>query len=71
MSTDKIEDLIDSLEISNDEVSHEQRNFLYTSEANNSYWIELDVSDYSITDFKDRRKSNGIHKRTKPEKDIR
>ena len=69
MSHDKLEDLIDSLEISNDEVSHEQRNFLYKSEANNEYWIDLDVSDYSITEFKNRRKCDENYKgRNNPDK---
>ena len=53
----ELDDLIDSLEISGD-VSHQQMEFLYTSEANNNYWIELDVSNYSITEYINRKKEN-------------
>jgi len=52
-----LDDLIDSLDIS-DDVSHQQLEFLYTSEANNEYWIELDVSNYSITEYINRREEN-------------
>ena len=53
----ELDDLIDSLEISND-VSHQQMEFLYTSEANNKDWVELDVSNYSITEYINRKKEN-------------
>ena len=49
-----LDDLIDSLDIS-DDVSHQQMEFLYTSEANNKYWVELDVSNYSITEYINRK----------------
>jgi len=52
-----LDDLIDSLDISND-VSHQQLEFLYTSEANNEYWVELDVSNYSITEYINRREED-------------
>ena len=53
----ELDDLIDSLKISND-VSHQQMEYLYTSEANNNYWIELDVSNYSITEYINKRKED-------------
>jgi len=52
-----LDDLIDSLDIS-DDVSHQQLEFLYTSEANNEYWVELDVSNYSITEYINRREED-------------
>ena len=52
-----LDDLIDSLDIS-DDVSHQQMEFLYTSEANNKYWVELDVSNYSITEYINRKEEN-------------
>ena len=52
-----LDDLIDSLDIS-DDVSHQQLEFLYTSEANNKYWVELDVSNYSITEYINRREED-------------
>ena len=52
-----LDDLIDSLDIS-DDVSHQQLEFLYTSEASNEYWIELDVSNYSITEYINRREED-------------
>ena len=50
-----LDDLIDSLDIS-DDVSHQQLEFLYISESLNEYWVELDVSNYSITEYINRKK---------------
>ena len=49
-----LDDLLDSLDIS-DDVSHQQMEFLYISDSLNEYWVELDVSNYSITEYINRR----------------
>ena len=49
-----LDDLLDSLDIS-DDVSHQQMEFLYISDSLNGYWVELDVSNYSINEYINRR----------------
>jgi len=50
-----LDDLIDSLKISSDDMSHQQLEFLYVSDSLNEYWVELDVSNYSISEYINRR----------------
>jgi len=50
-----LDDLIDSLEISSDDMSQQQLEFLYISDSLNEYWVELDVSNYSINEYINRR----------------
>jgi len=55
-SWSEFNDLIDTLAIA-DVISIDQMTILYTSERNNQYCLNLDVADYSITEYSNRRRS--------------
>jgi len=62
----EFEDLIDTLAIA-EVVSIDQMTILYTSDSNNQYCLNLDVSDYSITEYSNRRRNKDhehLHGRT-------
>ena len=48
-----LDDLINTLDL-NPNIT--QLEFLYQSEEDNLYWIELNVNDNSITEYQNRRK---------------
>jgi len=52
----EFKDLIDTLAIA-DVVSIDQMTILYTSDCNNQYCLNLDVADYSINDYPNRRRN--------------
>ena len=52
----ELEDLIDTLAIT-EVISIDQMTILYTSECNNQYCLNLDVDDYSITEYSNRRRN--------------
>ena len=55
-SWSELEDLIDTLAIS-EVISIDQMTILYTSDNNNQYCLNLDVDDYSITEYSNRRRN--------------
>jgi len=55
-SWSELEDLIDTLAIT-EVISIDQMTILYTSECNNQYCLNLDVDDYSITEYSNRRRN--------------
>mgnify|MGYP000147036636 CR=1 FL=1 len=55
-SWSELNDLIDTLAIA-DVVSIDQMTILYTSDHNNQYCLNLDVEDYSITEYSNRRRN--------------
>jgi len=55
-SWSEFEDLIDTLAIS-EVISIDQMTILYTSDNNNQYCLNLDVDDYSINEYSNRRRN--------------
>ena len=55
-SWSELEDLIDTLAIS-EVISIDQMTILYTSDNNNQYCLNLDVDDYSINEYSNRRRN--------------
>jgi hypothetical protein len=50
-----LDDLIDSLELTPTEV---QLEFLYQVDSENLYWVELEITNISIEEYQNRRKTN-------------
>ena len=55
-SWSEFEDLIDTLAIS-EVISIDQMTILYTSDNDNQYCLNLDVDDYSINEYSNRRRN--------------